>query len=378
MFGCCQETSQPRDAGAPPPFPFRNGARRTERLIIGEIRSVRFIDGFATGKPRATVAGDRARSPAKRTEPKPQPKTTCQKVCLTRQSSNHACAGRKSAPEPIRASVISDHGRLNHPLDRSSPLPLYAQIKQRLIGMVANGTGRTGASIPTRNCASSFSSAATRFARLWSELVREGLLTRSRGLGTFVSIRKVQERFEPGMNFLQQWAANGTPMQPKVLAFERRPPTPPWRTCWKSLRARWFSRSGGCVRRRRSGRHRLPFLPAHLARLGRKRRARLAAAPALETHSVARRRVRDRRRPRRRKKWNICTCRPARRSWCATSAIGTSTDAWSSPAARFTGPISFATRCPFRCWRTGAEHHAAPPGRSRRLGMRRIAQVKSD
>jgi hypothetical protein len=51
---------------------------------------------------------------------------------------------------------------------------------------------------------------------------REDLLTRSRGLGTFVSMRRARERFEPGMDFLRQWAANGTPMQPRVLAFERR------------------------------------------------------------------------------------------------------------------------------------------------------------
>jgi GntR family transcriptional regulator len=49
--------------------------------------------------------------------------------------------------------------------------------------------------------------------------VHEGLLTRSRGLGTFVSARKLEERFGPGMDFLGQWAANGTPMQSMPLVF---------------------------------------------------------------------------------------------------------------------------------------------------------------
>ncbi|MFO1115383.1 MAG: GntR family transcriptional regulator [Beijerinckiaceae bacterium] len=119
--------------------------------------------------------------------------------------------------------MISDHGRLNHPLDRSSPLPLYAQIKQRLIGMVANWDRPDRRFYSDEELCEQFLVSRDTVRQALSELVREGLLTRSRGLGTFVSIRKVQERFEPGMNFLQQWAANGTPMQPKVLAFERRP-----------------------------------------------------------------------------------------------------------------------------------------------------------
>ncbi|MPZ58799.1 MAG: UTRA domain-containing protein [Rhizobiales bacterium] len=56
-----------------------------------------------------------------------------------------------------------------------------------------------------------------------SELVQVGLLTRSRGLGTFISARKLEERFGPGMDFLGQWAAHGTPMQSTLLVFERRP-----------------------------------------------------------------------------------------------------------------------------------------------------------
>ena len=55
-----------------------------------------------------------------------------------------------------------------------------------------------------------------------AELVQDGLLRRGRGLGTFVSVRKLEERFGPGMDFLQQWESSGTPMQSTLLAFERR------------------------------------------------------------------------------------------------------------------------------------------------------------
>jgi GntR family transcriptional regulator len=54
-----------------------------------------------------------------------------------------------------------------------------------------------------------------------SELVRDGMLTRSRGLGTFVSVRKLEERFGPGMDFIRQWEDAGTPIQPTLLVFER-------------------------------------------------------------------------------------------------------------------------------------------------------------
>lgn len=131
--------------------------------------------------------------------------------------------GRKTAPEPIRASVTFDHGQLARPLDRTSPLPLYAQIKQRLIGLIANWDSPDRRFFSDEELCEQFLVSRDTVRQALSELVREGLLTRSRGLGTFVSLRKVEERFEPGMNFLQQWAANGTPMQPNVLAFERRP-----------------------------------------------------------------------------------------------------------------------------------------------------------
>lgn len=88
--------------------------------------------------------------------------------------------GRKSAPEPIRASVISDHGRLNHPLDRSSPLPLYAQIKQRLIGMVANWDRPDRRFYSDEELCEQFLVSRDTVRQALSELVREGLLTRSR------------------------------------------------------------------------------------------------------------------------------------------------------------------------------------------------------
>src|SRR3981081_85329 len=107
---------------------------------------------------------------------------------------------------PNLPTLEADSG--NPPLDRASPLPLYAQIKQRLIGIILR-----------------WDRAALRFAwgeqlaALWhvsrdtvrqalSELVHEGLLTRSGGLGTFISEHKLEEHFRPRMDFQGQWEEN--------------------------------------------------------------------------------------------------------------------------------------------------------------------------
>jgi GntR family transcriptional regulator, N-acetylglucosamine utilization regulator len=109
------------------------------------------------------------------------------------------------------------------PLDRASPLPLYAQIKQRLIGIILRWDQTDRRFYSDEQLCALFSVSRDTVRQAVSELVREGLLTRGRGLGTFVTARKLEERFGPGMDFLRQWEAAGTPMQSTLLVFDRRP-----------------------------------------------------------------------------------------------------------------------------------------------------------
>jgi GntR family transcriptional regulator len=109
------------------------------------------------------------------------------------------------------------------PLDRTSPLPLYAQIKQRLIRMILSWDQPDRRFYSDEELCTLFNVSRDTVRQAISELVQEGLLTRSRGLGTFVSVCKLEERFGPDMDFLRQWAAAGTPMQSTLLEFERRP-----------------------------------------------------------------------------------------------------------------------------------------------------------
>jgi GntR family transcriptional regulator len=112
-------------------------------------------------------------------------------------------------------------GSINPPLDRTSPLPLYAQIKQRLIGHILRWDQPDRRFYSDEQLCAFFCVSRDTVRQALSELVRDGMLTRSRGLGTFVSVRKLEERFGPGMDFIRQWEAAGTPIQPTLLVFER-------------------------------------------------------------------------------------------------------------------------------------------------------------
>ena len=109
----------------------------------------------------------------------------------------------------------------NPPLDRSSPLPLYAQIKQRLIGTILRWRHPDRRFFSDEQLCEMFGVSRDTVRQAVFELVREGMLTRSRGLGTFVAVHKLEERFGPGMDFMRQWESAGTPIQPTLLVFER-------------------------------------------------------------------------------------------------------------------------------------------------------------
>jgi GntR family transcriptional regulator, N-acetylglucosamine utilization regulator len=126
-------------------------------------------------------------------------------------------------PEPLPSLPTLEGDRGNPPLDRASPLPLYAQLKQRLIGIILRWDQADRRFYSDEQLCALFGVSRDTVRQALSELVREGLLTRGRGLGTFVTTRKLEERFGPGMDFLRQWEAAGTPMQSTLLVFDRRP-----------------------------------------------------------------------------------------------------------------------------------------------------------
>lgn len=106
-------------------------------------------------------------------------------------------------------------------IDRSSPLPLYVQIKRRLLQMIA-GWDRSDLRFHTdEELCRLFKVSRMTVRQAVQELVSEGHLTRMRGVGTFVGGEKVDERFTPEMNFIDQWAGSGRPLIMTVRRIER-------------------------------------------------------------------------------------------------------------------------------------------------------------
>ncbi len=107
------------------------------------------------------------------------------------------------------------------PVDRNSPIPLYVQVRNRLLTMVSSWTD------PKRNFPSDdelkqmFSVSRATVRDAMADLVEAGFLDRTRGSGTKVSLRKVEEKLTPRMDIRRQWAAEGQPIHVSVLAFER-------------------------------------------------------------------------------------------------------------------------------------------------------------
>ncbi len=127
--------------------------------------------------------------------------------------------------------MTSEVGKLGQPrksgtnskLDRTSPIPLYVQIKQRLLAMIATWDDRDDRFHGDNELCEMFGVSRMTVRQAVRELVDDGFLTRVRGTGTFVTIPKIEEHFTPLMNLRDQWASRGRPMRVEVLAFEERP-----------------------------------------------------------------------------------------------------------------------------------------------------------
>jgi GntR family transcriptional regulator len=79
-------------------------------------------------------------------------------------------------------------------LDRSSPIPLYHQLKEILRARIENGNWKAGDLLPNENLiAGEYGLSRGTVREAMEDLVREGLLNRQRGRGTFVSAPKLEQ-----------------------------------------------------------------------------------------------------------------------------------------------------------------------------------------
>jgi GntR family transcriptional regulator len=108
-------------------------------------------------------------------------------------------------------------------LDKNVPIPLYYQLKSRVLAMIKDSTLREGDLLPPENelCVALDVSRPT-IRQAFGELVAEGYLNRYKGRGTFVSKPKFDARFLSKLEtFNDEMASKGLTPSTKVLKLER-------------------------------------------------------------------------------------------------------------------------------------------------------------
>jgi GntR family transcriptional regulator len=110
------------------------------------------------------------------------------------------------------------------PLLRGSALPLYLQIRDRLLEQIRGGELLPGERIPSESeLVARFGVGRPTVRQAVSELVREGYLTRRKGAGSFVRARKGWLPFPNLAGTTAMFAAADGPIRSQVLETERVP-----------------------------------------------------------------------------------------------------------------------------------------------------------
>jgi GntR family transcriptional regulator len=113
-------------------------------------------------------------------------------------------------------------------IDKGSPVPYYYQLRQLLERAVTTGALAVGQQIPTEAAlCERFDVSRTVVRQALSDLEREGLVTRIKGKGTFVSGPKLTEHvIQTLTSFHEDRTAHGQRLETKVLRLELEPVSP--------------------------------------------------------------------------------------------------------------------------------------------------------
>jgi GntR family transcriptional regulator len=103
-------------------------------------------------------------------------------------------------------------------LERTSPVPLYHQLKELLATKLRKGEWRPGELFPgEQELQSTYALSRTTVRQALRELELDGFLTRHRGRGTFVSFPKLTHDPRPGRTLASRASKEGTKANWKVL-----------------------------------------------------------------------------------------------------------------------------------------------------------------
>lgn len=103
-------------------------------------------------------------------------------------------------------------------IDKSSPIPIYFQLKKDIINKIAKGIWRSGESIASeRELCEIYAVSRMTIRQAIGELVQEGILTRQKGKGTFVCDSKVKQ--QDMMSFTEMIKQTGRSLKTEVIEF---------------------------------------------------------------------------------------------------------------------------------------------------------------
>ena len=106
-------------------------------------------------------------------------------------------------------------------LDRESVVPLYYQIRERLLEQIRTGALRPGQSLPSEQEISEHLGVSRMTGRQALKSLRDlGVTYSIRGKGTFVSAIKLEKDFRQVASFSEEMKARGLRPKSKVISFE--------------------------------------------------------------------------------------------------------------------------------------------------------------
>ncbi|MCC6175421.1 MAG: GntR family transcriptional regulator [Chloroflexi bacterium] len=109
---------------------------------------------------------------------------------------------------------------------RSSPLPIYAQIRQQLEQVLdARREARIETFFTDEEIARHFGVSRMTARQAVGEMVHDGLVYRRKGVGTFIAAPKITESEGPNAigNFFEEWPTLGHSVTVELLVFEQQP-----------------------------------------------------------------------------------------------------------------------------------------------------------
>jgi GntR family transcriptional regulator len=110
-------------------------------------------------------------------------------------------------------------------LDATSPVPLYYQLKETLREEIISGTFKPGNPFPSETLlCEQFEVSRFTVRQAVGDLVREGLLTRQQGKGTFVTAPKIDQDLLGFYSFSREMASKGHSVTGRVLSITKIPP----------------------------------------------------------------------------------------------------------------------------------------------------------